>query len=232
MASVKYTKSISTDFTGLTEADISLEALNDELQASSIVTALDYIERSGDTVDIWFKEALSAGDQTTLTNVVNTHTGVWVDPQEFSFSSWGAVVTSKTHSSYEEDTKFKGMLIQASGVDTDTIYDHLITTELYMAGGQYWADGGVIGDYAECSVVDKDDVLGLFDTYGLVSGVDVLELTKFAETIYLKPGGCESTVFDTDDVSYVASGLYLRTKIHTTTATSVDLGVNYKWFEV
>ena len=81
-------------------------------------------------------------------------------------------------------------------------------------------------------MVDKDDVLGLFSTYGLTAGVDVLELTKFAETIYLKPGGCDFAKFDTDDVSYVVAGLYLRTKIHTTSETEVVMGVTYKWFEV
>lgn len=152
--------------------------------------------------------------------------------QESEYTDSGALLTSKTHSSYNEDTKFKGMLVQASGVDTDTMYDHLITTELYMAGGQYWSDGGVAGDYAECSVIDKDDVLGLFSMYGLVSGVDILELKKFAETIYLKPGGAETTTFDTDDVSFVAAGLYLRTKVHTTSEEPIDMGVYYRWFEV
>lgn len=37
------------------------------------------------------------------------------------------------------------------------------------------------------SIVDKDDVLGLFSTYGLTVGVDVLELKEFVEDFYAPP---------------------------------------------
>ncbi|MGW8289041.1 MAG: hypothetical protein ACWGNP_02100 [Candidatus Bathyarchaeia archaeon] len=72
MASTKYTKSISSDFPN--EA-VDTARLTQEIQASSIVTALDYINTSGDDCDIWFKDALSAGDQTTLGTVVGAHSG-------------------------------------------------------------------------------------------------------------------------------------------------------------
>jgi len=50
-------------------------ALEKEIQASSIVTALNNITISDDTLTIVFKAALSAFDTTTLTSVVNAHTG-------------------------------------------------------------------------------------------------------------------------------------------------------------
>lgn len=77
MAATKYTKSITTDFTGLVDPYTSpnLDRFTSEIRASSIVTALDYINMSGDVVDIWFKDVLSSGDQTTLETLCNDHTG-------------------------------------------------------------------------------------------------------------------------------------------------------------
>lgn len=72
----KYTYSLTTDFTGLTESSLSTTALTDEIRDSSISIALDYINTSGDDCDIWFKDALVSGDQTTLNTVVADHTGV------------------------------------------------------------------------------------------------------------------------------------------------------------
>ena len=72
MAATKYTYSISADFPN---QKVSSDRLTKEIQASSIVTALDYIETSGDDCDIWFKDALSTSDHTTLDTVVANHSG-------------------------------------------------------------------------------------------------------------------------------------------------------------
>jgi hypothetical protein len=63
MAATKYTYSIADDFpaTGLAS-----DRLAQEIGESSIVTALDRIDTSGDVCDIWFKDALSSADKTTL----------------------------------------------------------------------------------------------------------------------------------------------------------------------
>jgi len=61
----KYTYSIASDFPG---AAVNTTTLQNEIQASSIVTALDRIDTAGDVIDIWFKDALSVADKTTLDN--------------------------------------------------------------------------------------------------------------------------------------------------------------------
>lgn len=68
----KYTYSISTDFPN---GKVAPSRLTQEIQASSISIALDYINTSGDDCDIWFKDVLSSGDQTTLDGVVAAHSG-------------------------------------------------------------------------------------------------------------------------------------------------------------
>jgi hypothetical protein len=72
MAATDYTYSISEDFPN---GKVNSDTLTVEIQDSSIVTALDKINTAGDVCDIWFKDALSSGDQTTLDAVVAAHQG-------------------------------------------------------------------------------------------------------------------------------------------------------------
>jgi len=59
---MSYVYSLATDFGGA----LNLERLGQEIRASAIVTALDYVTQTGDAVEVVFKAALSAGDKTTL----------------------------------------------------------------------------------------------------------------------------------------------------------------------
>lgn len=70
--STKYTYSISTDFPN---GKVSEDLLTQQIAASAIVTALDYISTSGDVCDIWFKAALSSEDETILDGLVAAHSG-------------------------------------------------------------------------------------------------------------------------------------------------------------
>jgi len=72
MADVKYTYSISGDFPN---GKVATDRLGEEIRESAIVTALSFIATAGDNCDIWFKDALSAGDQTILDGVVAAHSG-------------------------------------------------------------------------------------------------------------------------------------------------------------
>lgn len=142
----------------------------------------------------------------------------------------GALVTAATYSQYEEDAAFKGIMLDAPANQT-SIHDLEITTQIYIEGGYFWSDGGNKGDYVEVSVVDKDDVLGLFGQFNLTVGVDVLELDKFVETMYLKPGGMEFSLVQTSDIAQVMEGLYIRTKYENVGANVGMVSVLYKWFE-
>jgi hypothetical protein len=73
MASTKYTYSISSDFPNHA---VSSDRLTIEIQQSAIVTALDYINTAGDDCDVWFKDALSSGDEALLDGIVAGHSGV------------------------------------------------------------------------------------------------------------------------------------------------------------
>lgn len=146
------------------------------------------------------------------------------------YSAGGALVTSSTYGEFQEDAAFKGILLEADPKKT-TIYDLLITKQIFIQGGYFWSNGGNPGDMVEVSVVDKDDVLGLFGLFGLVPGVDVLELDKFVETMYLKPGGMDFSLVETSDIAQLMPGLYVRTKYVSVDNVKGWVSVLYKWFE-
>lgn len=60
---------------------VGLGSLEKEIRLSPIVTALDYITVYESSCDIWFKDALSGGDETILSTLVSTHQGN-PDPNE------------------------------------------------------------------------------------------------------------------------------------------------------
>lgn len=72
MASTEYSYSVAGDtLNGLVDE----ERLTEEIQASAIVTAIDFIATSGDYLIVWMKDALSTGDDTILDGLITAHTG-------------------------------------------------------------------------------------------------------------------------------------------------------------
>lgn len=63
MPSEKYSYSVTQDFPN---AKVYIPNFVEEIQASKITVALDYIGLHGDNLDIWFKATLPSGDKTIL----------------------------------------------------------------------------------------------------------------------------------------------------------------------
>jgi len=68
----EYTYSIAGDFPNHV---LSTDRLTLEIRASAIVTALDHIDTVGDACSVWFKDALSVGDEAVLDALVAAHSG-------------------------------------------------------------------------------------------------------------------------------------------------------------
>jgi hypothetical protein len=105
-----------------------------------------------------------------------------------------------------------------------SFFDELVTVEKQLRGGWYelMDSNPVIGDYIEESVIDKDDVLGLFSTYGLTQGVDVLELKKYVKTEYINPAGVNTRqMFQAASTFAIIAGLYIRTAYNSVGANDV-----------
>lgn len=117
------------------------------------------------------------------------------------------------------------------------IYDEPITTELKLRGGWYELVAPTATpqatklDYLEFSIVDKDNVLGLFANYGLTPGVDVLELKKFVRTDYINPYKNERQTFHSQGASSVMAGLFFRTHYRSFGSTPVDFKVVLNYHE-
>jgi len=62
---------------------VATDRLTTEIQASDIVTALDYINADSTNCDIWFKDPLSTDDETTLDGIVAAHSGNPLDSMQF-----------------------------------------------------------------------------------------------------------------------------------------------------
>lgn len=72
MPVTKYTYSVANDTLNGT---VDVGTLKSELELTSIVYAIEDITEIGDVLDIYYKEALSTGDETIVTNTVAAHDG-------------------------------------------------------------------------------------------------------------------------------------------------------------
>lgn len=79
----KYTYNLANDFP---DGVINSTKLASEIAVSSIVTALDRIDVSGNVIDIWFRDALSAANRTTLDGDVTTPAGGLIAAHDSSTS--------------------------------------------------------------------------------------------------------------------------------------------------
>ena len=114
------------------------------------------------------------------------------------------------------------------------IFDEPITVEKQLRGGWYefFDSSPVVGDYIEFSVVDKDDVLGLFPVYGLTVGQDIIELKKYVKTEYINPAGYgQRHEIVAKSTFVVTAGLYLRTSYHSEGSQDFKLKVTTVAYE-
>lgn len=225
-----YNYSIASD---TANAKVDTPKLSSEIQASSIVPSLDRIDTDGDSLTIVFGSELSSGEETTLTGLVGAHDGEPVPEIDLTRTSEGHLITAPTFEyDFDLDGYFQGYLYTASAGVT-SIFDELITTEIKLRAGWYEIldNNAAIGDYIDFSVVDKDDVLGLFGALGLTQGVDVLEVGNFVRTEYINPRNTGRSDFRVDGASTVFAGLYFRIKYVSTGANDVDFKVSYLVYE-
>lgn len=111
------------------------------------------------------------------------------------------------------------------------IFDESIDENLALIQGcRIWAKAPNIGDYIEFSIVDKDDVLGLFSQQNIIKDQAVLEVERWTHNIYLPPWNCEKDLF-TKTAIETTQGLYLRACYINTGGVAVDFAVEYMGYE-
>ena len=180
MAVTKYTYSIADDTANGT---LALSKLSDEIKASSIVTGEDHIESLGDVLDIYMKDALSAGDKTILDGVVTAHDGVQDPdaPQEVTLSE--KTPGGKSVVSVKKADGSGGTFISHDWTDACTWFQESTT----VTGETLTLDTGKIYDFANGSVIDL--------THGRVTDEDDY-LTGHELKVY------DNGVLTTEDTDY------------------------------
>lgn len=201
----------------------------------------DCINGSETGCSVCFSIELNALQKSKLDSIVTNHTG---DPdtiisndtttvivpksQDLPISYTGGLLVAQTYTGIEENYIAKSRKHKAPAGEL-TFFDVQITSEIRVKGGEYiiinFENIGT-DDYLEFSVIDKDDVLGLFSTYGLLVGTDILELKKFVRTEYISAK--QKVIENGYQAAYVYPGLYIRTSYQST--GTVDVNFICKWF--
>jgi len=171
---------------------MDIPSLQSQIQASSIVTVLDHIDVTGDETDVWFKDALSAADQDTLTTVVNNYT--LVAPPAAPPTKVVQILGADSVSICPFGTMF------AAPANQTTTSDLAIAAPVYLKGGIMYSTPGNVGDTLTVQIVDKDNITG--------AGANAI-LATYVNNWYVIPEDTNAV----EDVSLsqpMPAGLYIR----------------------
>lgn len=163
MSNVDYVYSIENDFPN---HKVAPDRLEQQIESSSITTALAYISTSGDDCNIWFKASLSAEDEVTLDGIVATHSGEPLPSGAIPVELAGVPTTSDnkpiflpnlfpgpdtlylTGAADGDSTRGDGVpFIVTSSAAEDKSLDFGFVDAVYIAGGSVNATGGAPGDW-------------------------------------------------------------------------------------
>jgi hypothetical protein len=143
MAETTYTYSLASDFP---DGAINSTKLVAEIAASSIVTALERIDTVGDVVDIIFKDALSAGDKTTLDNDATGPSGGLIAAHDSTITSIPDIVEINPRTGGSK-MDIDGVAVSAAA-DEWNHADYLMPEDLHVQGVHAQWQNTHLGDYA------------------------------------------------------------------------------------
>jgi hypothetical protein len=130
---------------------VAIDSLTLQIQQSSIVTALDYINVYGTAVSIFFKAPLSTADQTTLNAVVAAHNGVPLPSNQVQNVSVSNAITTQFE---RTDINLKIAKVKATVTNGVATINILVPGAFGSGVGRYLAGG-----YAMIDTFDPDDFL-------------------------------------------------------------------------
>lgn len=133
--------------------------LAQEIGESAIITALDRIERVTDT-DIWFKDALSGGDETILDGLVTAHVNTPLPDNQVKPVSIESLPEPQPFAVPSYRTKLNATPnIITVAPNTNEDIDFQLTVERYVTGGSICVQNAQLGDYIEATVADIDEII-------------------------------------------------------------------------
>lgn len=215
-----------------TKSPISLDRLAQEIQTSSIVTALDHMNYFGSALDIFFKAVLSDDDKSILDGIVTNHGGTPLPsgPQSVVISAPIAVASTPaalpfaqpTHRTKRDATPD----IVTVPVNTPTPIDFQMTVERYVSGGEILVLNPEFGDYVTAEVYDKDSVIP--SPYRAPLCEAWPSVAKYLVKQFIN-SSVMGTIIDTYPLNAkITAGLYLRVTYYpTNTGADRKIAVNY-----
>jgi len=191
-----YTYSISGDFPN---AEVDLNRLTQEIQASAIVTALDHLGTEGDDCLVIFKADLSPGDETVLDGLVAAHSG---EPlPDTGYRDDGVQYVAPVPGRTSAGMTVRGIRFEAE-LGTDTNYDVAFAELRDLSGASGEAINHSPGDYIDFLVVHP------------ITGV----IAQFGEMLYVPPSG-KFEPFVSERATSIPAGLIVRTRYHSVATT-------------
>lgn len=176
MAETKYTYTISTQ----TAAGKVGDKLIGEVTTSAIVIAFDHYDVVGDTLDVWFKDALSAGDQTLLTSIVAAHAGEDEDAGVRNDGVQRVQLTPQTKVGTVLVVHGGRFLAELSPDGNPHVTDHHVT---------FAEERALQGAFAEVADHDPEDTIDLLITHPGPTPPAGTVLGQFGETLPVPPSG-------------------------------------------
>jgi hypothetical protein len=228
MPATKYTYSIATD---TINSAVNLVTLEVEINEASLGQELSHTSTSSDVLDIWFLDALSGADETTLDGVVAAHTAV-SQPADI-------LKVVPTVSTVNTSLRIEGAHVSlAANEATKTIWIELVENKR-IRGATFCFTGSKYGDYINAKVTDKDLVFknilypdplpvpGVGDvavnSTNFPEGVDIVE---YIPQYFIFPDQRDE-VLDPDSSDSIPAGLYLKITYFNEGASVIDGAINF-----
>jgi len=178
-----------------------LDQLTAEVEGSNIATSLEYMNGAyPSTTEIFFSDALSSGDETTLNTIVDSHT-----PQQED-----DMVEVILHKGKDYRLKRKGYTFNALA-DQTTNYNFTMPFDGHIQGGHFYAGNLKTGDMME---------------FILLPDVPGMEY-KYIESLYVTQGEKYDIVEEFGMTDLIPAGTPLRVS-YTNTDDNNNKTVNFQ----
>lgn len=184
---------------------VNVGSLQQEIQGSSIVIAVQHIDQTGNDIDIHMKEALSTSDQTYLSAVVAAHEGL---PEVTTIQAVMPIaVTLEPTGDLAKVLQIQGKTFTAEKNAT-TEYNLSWAYDVELQGVDFWTDGNhSYGDSIDVTLQHPDPAVG--------------ELGRFGDNVWIHPDGKVSV--KAEGTQTIPAGLILRV-YYTCTGTGNNVG--------
>jgi hypothetical protein len=152
--------------------NVDIDRLTEEIQDSSITIAIDYIEHSGSSLDVYFKASLSQAETDTLDAIISAHTGDPL-PSELQLKIKDQILGEGTN----KRLKLKGYSFAApAGLTTN--FDFTMPFDGNIQGGKIFTDNLQDGDEVEFIIApDTPSAFKYVETCPVIKGA-VIEPTE------------------------------------------------------